>query len=248
MRTIAGCASARGAWRGSTTAIASITWSGSSAPTRARIGETTGAFDPPTRPSQIALGESLLRVFQEDGAQITAEDLGSIPDFVRATLLADGRAWLQGAAMGAGLEGGGQAVHRSRRRIPSTSVVTTSVSRHRADRALVGGGGRGRTASVRGAAESQRLGRAGAGRVAVHARRCATRSCGLAYHAGSDLLLLPVQDAFGWRDRINTPATIGDDNWTWRMPIGVDALETHADADGMRGSGCVGSRRNPSRL
>jgi 4-alpha-glucanotransferase len=52
----------------------------------------------------------------------------------------------------------------------------------------------------------------------------------LAYHAGSDLLLLPVQDAFGWRDRINTPATIGDDNWTWRMPIAVDALGSDPDA------------------
>ena len=47
---------------------------------------------------------------------------------------------------------------------------------------------------------------------------------GLAYHAGSDLLLLPVQDAFGWRDRINTPATVGDWNWTWRLPWPVDAL------------------------
>jgi 4-alpha-glucanotransferase len=52
----------------------------------------------------------------------------------------------------------------------------------------------------------------------------------LAYHAGSDLLLLPVQDVFGWRDRINTPATIGDDNWTWRMPIAVDALDTNPEA------------------
>ena len=47
-----------------------------------------------------------------------------------------------------------------------------------------------------------------------------------AYSAGSDLLLLPVQDVFGWRDRVNTPATVGDENWSWSMPIGVDALLT----------------------
>jgi 4-alpha-glucanotransferase len=47
-----------------------------------------------------------------------------------------------------------------------------------------------------------------------------------AYGAGSDLLLLPVQDAFGWRDRVNTPATVGNQNWAWKMPIGVDALLT----------------------
>ena len=26
------------------------------------------------------------------------------------------------------------------------------------------------------------------------------------------------QDVFGWADRINTPATVNDQNWTWRMP------------------------------
>ena len=50
------------------------------------------------------------------------------------------------------------------------------------------------------------------------------------FASGSNLLLMPVQDVFGWRDRINTPATIGDDNWTWRMPIDVDALQTNPDA------------------
>jgi 4-alpha-glucanotransferase len=39
-----------------------------------------------------------------------------------------------------------------------------------------------------------------------------------------------VQDAFGWPDRINTPATVGDENWTWRMPIRVDAMQTDAAA------------------
>jgi 4-alpha-glucanotransferase len=40
----------------------------------------------------------------------------------------------------------------------------------------------------------------------------------------SDFLILPVQDVFGWRDRINTPATHGHDNWTWRVPWPVDQL------------------------
>ena len=38
------------------------------------------------------------------------------------------------------------------------------------------------------------------------------------YASGADLLILPMQDVFGWRDRINQPATVGDDNWTWRLP------------------------------
>jgi 4-alpha-glucanotransferase len=37
-------------------------------------------------------------------------------------------------------------------------------------------------------------------------------------------VFLPVQDVFGWRDRINTPATVNDHNWTWRLPWPVDEL------------------------
>jgi 4-alpha-glucanotransferase len=44
------------------------------------------------------------------------------------------------------------------------------------------------------------------------------------YGAGSSLMVLPIQDIFGWRDRINTPAVVDDVNWTWRMPWAVDDL------------------------
>ena len=51
-----------------------------------------------------------------------------------------------------------------------------------------------------------------------------------AYGAGSDLLLLPIQDVFGWPDRVNTPATVGEQNWTWKLPLSVEALSTDAEA------------------
>ena len=38
------------------------------------------------------------------------------------------------------------------------------------------------------------------------------------FASGADLLILPVQDVFGWRDRIDQPATVNDLNWTWRLP------------------------------
>jgi len=41
--------------------------------------------------------------------------------------------------------------------------------------------------------------------------------------AGSILTLIPLQDVFGWTDRINTPAVVDDINWTWRLPWPVDA-------------------------
>jgi 4-alpha-glucanotransferase len=48
----------------------------------------------------------------------------------------------------------------------------------------------------------------------------------LLFASGSDLLILPVQDVFGWRDRINVPALVSDDNWTWRLPWPSDQIRT----------------------
>src|SRR5262249_55218295 len=43
-------------------------------------------FTPEEEPAQIALGEQVLKVFRAPGSEIIAEDLGVIPDFVRASL------------------------------------------------------------------------------------------------------------------------------------------------------------------
>jgi 4-alpha-glucanotransferase len=191
-------------------------------------GKTRGQFDPPDEQSQIALGERLLTLFLESGAQITAEDLGSVPDFVRESLrrldvpgykvLRWERAWK---------EDGRPFLDPTT--YPRTSVATTSV--HDIEPVALW---------WEEADESER--RAFAALInssAIAEQAVATSEFSptlrdeileLAYHSGSDLLLLPVQDAFGWRDRINTPATIGDDNWTWRMPIAVDALESNEEA------------------
>ena len=46
----------------------------------------------------------------------------------------------------------------------------------------------------------------------------------LAYSASSDALLTPITDALGWRDRMNTPGTVGRHNWTLRLPWTVSGL------------------------
>lgn len=46
----------------------------------------------------------------------------------------------------------------------------------------------------------------------------------LAYVSNSDALLTPVTDALGWKDRMNTPGTVGTHNWTFRLPWTVDEL------------------------
>ena len=36
------------------------------------------------------------------------------------------------------------------------------------------------------------------------------------------MVLIPIQDVFGWRERINHPATVGDWNWTYVLPWPID--------------------------
>jgi len=46
----------------------------------------------------------------------------------------------------------------------------------------------------------------------------------LASASSSDALLTPVTDALGWEERMNTPGTVGSHNWTFRLPWGLDEL------------------------
>src|SRR5262249_27006681 len=50
------------------------------------------------------------------------------------------------------------------------------------------------------------------------------------YASRSNLVLVPTQDAFGWRDRINEPATVGEQNWTYRLPWPIDRLDDVPEA------------------
>ncbi len=48
--------------------------------------------------------------------------------------------------------------------------------------------------------------------------------------AGSRIIILPIQDIVGSKDRVNTQGTLGDHNWTYRFPeTPEDFLKKHAD-------------------
>ena len=88
-RTSRGCVRARGATAISTTASASITSSASIACTSGRSTRPlTAFFDPREEPAQIALGETLVGILSgaETEPAAIAEDLGSIPPFVRESM------------------------------------------------------------------------------------------------------------------------------------------------------------------
>ena len=45
------------------------------------------------------------------------------------------------------------------------------------------------------------------------------------FQSGASLTLTLVQELLGERARINTPATVGDANWTYRLPKPIEDLE-----------------------
>jgi 4-alpha-glucanotransferase len=52
----------------------------------------------------------------------------------------------------------------------------------------------------------------------------------LLYGSGSDLLLLPFQDLFGQRERVNVPGTVNEQNWTYRIPTTLSRLVADLDS------------------
>jgi 4-alpha-glucanotransferase len=194
---------------------------------------TAAQFTPADEEAQRRLGERVLDVFRAPGAEIIAEDLGVVPDFVRESL--------------ARLEVPGYKVFRWERKwhdpgqpfrdpvdYAPAGVATSGThdtepmviwwenaprDEREALLAIPSVGERLADEDRQGALDSRELPHA------VHEALLETL-----YASGADLVILPIQDVFAWRDRINQPATVGDDNWTWRMPWPVDRISTEPRA------------------
>jgi 4-alpha-glucanotransferase len=194
---------------------------------------TAAQFVPAEQPAQLALGERVLSVFREPGTQIIAEDLGVIPEFVRHSLAQLGvpgyrvfrweRFWKQpGHPFRDPLEYPASSVATSGTHDTEPMVVWwESATREERDAVLAIRcvGGRLSTEDRAAALDSP-----------VMTREVHEALIEVLLASGSDLVILPVQDLFGWRDRINQPATVGDGNWTWRLPWPSDRMVTEPDA------------------
>jgi 4-alpha-glucanotransferase len=181
---------------------------------------STNWFVPEHEADQLVQGEEVLSAIAEAGARIIAEDLGTVPDFVRESL---GR-----------LKIAGYKVFRWEREwdrprqpfidpvcYPRTSVATSGThdteplaiwwnEADAAERRLV--------------EEIPSLGQSVTNVSGPFTSEIRDALLETLFAAGSDLLILPIQDVFGWTDRINVPATVGDDNWTFKLPWPVDRL------------------------
>jgi len=176
-------------------------------------------FLPHDEPTQFWQGEQVMHAFLETGVDVVAEDLGTVPDFVRASIARLGvggykvlrweRAWhLPGQPFVAPSQ------------YPARSVATTGT--HDTEPMAVWWD---EAAPADRHALADVLRRSGVGdwnSSAPWSDGLRDALIRLMAKAASDHVFLPIQDVFGWRDRINTPATVGAHNWTWRLPWFVD--------------------------
>jgi 4-alpha-glucanotransferase len=160
-------------------------------------------FEPTDEVSQQQLGETLVQILrgqhssarpQAPGPEVFAEDLGSIPPFVRASMT---RLQLPGVKVLRWEK------HWDRDGTPPIDPATFPEL----------------SVATTGTHDIEPLAATPDGETSE--QRAATLQSLLS--AGSALTLLPLQDVFGWADRINTPAVVDDVNWTWRLPWPVDA-------------------------
>lgn len=178
-------------------------------------------FNPSEEPAQITQGETLLSMFRESGAAIIAEDLGVVPDFVRASLARLGVPGCKVLRWERDWHEDGQPFVNPTR-YPAASAAMSGTH----DTETLAGWWTNGTAEER-TAIAQLTGLSSIDQpwsVELHERLLAAL-----YAAGSDELFLPLPDVFGWFDRINVPATVGDHNWTWRLPWNVEALGDQPD-------------------
>src|SRR5262249_21748758 len=158
-------------------------------------------FTPSEEVEQVALGERLLSIFGGVGAEIIAEDLGVVPDFVRQSL--------------SRLSVPGFRVFRWERYwhtegrpfidpedYPVLSVATSGTHDTQTMTTWWDGA---RPDERRQVAALRTMRRIAAD---DHVDRDALLQVLMA--SASQLVLFPVQDVFGWRHRINEPGTITD--------------------------------------
>ncbi len=180
---------------------------------REREGERRGYFDNDGDEAQVRRGSELIELFVNEAKPsiVIAEDLGVIPQFVREALA---KSNTPGYKVLPWEQEDGQ--FREPREFPEVSVVTWSTHDTPPITAWFD--------ALEPWEQTQLREKMGLAENADDQEKMVKWLTWL-YGARSELALTLVQELVGLRDRINTPGTVGPDNWTFRLPW---ALETAA--------------------
>jgi 4-alpha-glucanotransferase len=184
---------------------------------------TTPFFVPADEPDQRRLGEEVIGVFASGGAALIAEDLGTIPDFVRASLQALGLPGYKVLRWERDWHAQGHPFHD-----PTTFAASSLATTGTHDTDMLADWWDNALEDERRAVLALPA-LAASGIEATQPFDDTVRDALLAMllASGSDLVIVPLQDVFGWRDLINVPATVGPANWSWVSNIPVDRLLDH---------------------
>jgi len=196
-------------------------------------GGGQGVFTPPDEPAQVALGERVLHIFGSNGVEIIAEDLGTVPDFVRESLSRERIPGYKVFRWERHWHTPGQPF-RDPPEYPAASVATSGTHDTEPMTVWWAQAPLEERKAVLDTPSVQR-------RLSESERTQALESSSLSstlrmtllevlFASGANLLILPIQDVFGWSDRINQPATVGDQNWTWRLPWPTDQMSKEPEA------------------
>jgi 4-alpha-glucanotransferase len=187
------------------------------------------SFSPDREEAQLALGERVLDLLREPGSEIIAEDLGTVPDFVRASL--------------ARLDVPGFRVFRWERHWHTEGRPFRDPAEYPAVSVATSGTHDTEPLAVWWENEDEEVRRKvneiptiaqisnGAG-VLDRPYNPDVRDVLLEtlFASASDIVLLPIPDVFGWDARINEPATVSDANWSYRLPWPVDRFDAEPEA------------------
>ena len=172
-----------------------------------------GEFIPADEKSQKARGEKVLRAISEAAGPgaVIAEDLGVIPPFVRQTMT---RLGLPGYKV-LPWEKDEHFMSRDPREFPELSVATWSTHDTQPITAWW---------DDLEPWERERLAALDAIPLDLPEEARELALLKLLFSARSELTLVLVNELLGDKARINTPGTVNDKNWTWRLPRPIEDL------------------------
>ena len=184
------------------------------------IDKSPPFFVPAEEPAQKEQGERILGLLGAN-AEVLAEDLGTVPDFVRESLSEIG---IPGTKVLRWEVDDG--IPRDVREFPEISLAVTGTH----DTESLQTWWEGLPDHERREQLKQPFLKDLRGDTRQFTPTTRNALLELLYSARSDAILTPITDALGRRDRLNTPGTVGRHNWTWRLPWRLGEMDTAAEA------------------
>ncbi len=181
-----------------------------------------GIFSPAKEEQQKIQGEEIIRIIKQEAhsAELIAEDLGTVPPWVRASLTSlgvPGYKVMQWERLNWGRP---DETFVNPLSYPELSLATTATH----DTESLTTWWREQPVEIR-----EKLARALGISAQVNPNRMLDESACDAiltalYASPSRLVIIPIQDLFGWSARINRPGTVSESNWTYRLPLSLERL------------------------